>query len=233
MKICAVQYRSVFDDLRANIERQLDFVQAAAKGGAELIFFPELSLTGYRPATAAACALEAADPALEVFQQASDSLSVRIAVSAPLKSNDGVRIGQWWFAPRQRRRTYAKQILHEDELPYFARGDAQLIVSAGARMIAPAICFESLQESHAARAAQLGANVYAASVAKSAAGIARARVHYPEIARRHGMFVVMSNSVGPVDDYLGAGGSAAWGPDGKLLAELDGNNEGLLIAETA
>jgi predicted amidohydrolase len=233
MKICAVQYRSVSGDLHANIERQLAFVRSAAREGAELVFFPELSLTGYRPATAAECALEAADSTLDAFQHASASLGVRIAVSAPLKTEQGVQIGQWWFAPRESRRTYAKQILHEDELPYFVPGDAQLVVSAGDRTIAPAICFESLQESHAARAAQLGANVYAASVAKSAAGIARARVHYPEIARRHGMFVVMSNSVGPVDDYIGAGRSAAWTPDGKLLAELDGNNEGLLIAETA
>lgn len=233
MKICAVQYRSVMGHLAANIERQLDHIRAAASQGAELVFFPELSLTGYEPATAAACALDEADARLEVFQQASDALGIRIGVSAPLRVTAGIRIGQWWFAPREPFRIYAKQILHADELPYFVPGSEQLAMSIGRSIVAPAICFESLQAAHAARAAELGANVYLASVAKSASGVEKARIHYPVIARRHRMSVVMANSVGRVDDYIGAGCSAAWAPDGRVIGELDGNNEGLLIAETA
>ncbi|RJT88284.1 carbon-nitrogen hydrolase family protein, partial [Arthrobacter frigidicola] len=40
------------------------------------------------------------------------------------------------------------------------------------------------------------------------------------------------NCVGPADTFIGAGGSAAWDSQGRLLASLDDHSEGLIILDT-
>jgi predicted amidohydrolase len=100
-------------------------------------------------------------------------------------------------------------------------------------VVAPAICYESLLDTHSDAAAALGATVYVASVAKSAKGIAKADAHYPKIARRHSLRVLMANCVGPCDDFEAAGGSGVWNARGALLARLPSDSEGALLLDTA
>lgn len=95
-----------------------------------------------------------------------------------------------------------------------------------------AICYESLLPEHAAAAAGQGADLYLASVAKPAGGMARAVVHYPAMARAHGMFVLMVNSIGPSDTFVSVGQSAAWDDRGDLLAQMDEGSEGLVVLDT-
>lgn len=66
--------------------------------------------------------------------------------------------------------------------------------------------------------ARLGADVYLASVAKSAAGVAQAYGHNPLIAQKHHVMIVMANCLGPCDDFIGAGRSAVWNLQVNLLA---------------
>ena len=136
------------------------------------------------------------------------------------------------FRPRERRLTYSKQRLHADELSWFSSGDEQLVIDAGGHRLAPAICFESLQPEHAAAVADLGADTYLASVAKPQRSLAVARQHYPAMARRHSMIVLMANSVGPCDDFVAAGRSAAWTERGQLAAELPDHEEGIVLIDT-
>ena len=74
---------------------------------------------------------------------------------------------------------------------------------------------------------------HVASVAKSAKGIARADAHYPAIARRHSLHVLMANCVGPCDDFEAVGGSAIWNRRGDLIARLPASGEGALLLDTA
>jgi predicted amidohydrolase len=69
-------------------------------------------------------------------------------------------------------------------------------------------------------------------VAKPHRGVEVARQHYPSIARRHSMIVLMANCVGPCDDFVGAGGSAAWTERGQLAAELPERDEGIVLIDT-
>ena len=232
MKISAIQYQSVAGDIDANIARHLKFIELARAQGTGLVFFPELSLTGYEPQLAEQLATTVEDPRLEVFQQRSDAGNMVIGVGLPLAVEGGVQIGMVWFAPHEPRRTYAKQQLHADELPFFVPGTSQLLLKAGGVSLAPAVCFESLQPDHAATAADLGASVYLASVAKPARGLARAVLHYPEIARKHGMQVIMANGLGRSDNFIGVGQSAAWNHRGELLAQMDDASEGIVILDT-
>jgi predicted amidohydrolase len=137
------------------------------------------------------------------------------------------------LSPGVARQAYAKRRLHDDELPWFTPGDQALLLQVGAHRVAPAICYESMFMAHAAAAREHGADLYLVSVAKTAKGIREGYLHYSEVARELGMAVLLANCVGPADTFIGAGGSAAWDSQGRLLASLDDHSEGLIVLDTA
>ena len=232
MKLCAVQLASLKGDLPGNLQRHLVCIEQAAALGAELVVFPELSLTGYEPSVARQAALPVTSPRLDPLQAACDRLGITVAVGLPLPTPDGIRIGMPIFCPEAPRQAYAKQRLHDDELPYFTPGHQALLLEVGEHRVAPAICYESMFMAHAAVARERGADLYLVSVAKTAKGIREGYAHYPEVARELGMPVLMANCVGPADTFIGAGGSAAWDSQGHLLASLDAHSEGLIVLDT-
>jgi predicted amidohydrolase len=232
MKICAVQLRAVAGDIATNLLKHRRCVELAAAHGVDLIYFPELSLTAYEPSLAKTLAMTSVDARLAVLQQLSDAHSLTIGVGLPLKRDEDVQIGMVWCAPKVSRRVYAKQQLHSSELAYFVGGINQLVMTINDHSIAPAICYESLQSSHAHSAAILGADIYLASVAKSASVLSKAMPHYPLVACQNRMFVMMANSVGVCDGWQSVGQSAAWGRDGALLAQMDSTSEGWVLLDT-
>lgn len=232
MKLCAVQLASLKGDLPGNLQRHLVCIEQAAALGAELVVFPELSLTGYEPSVARQAALPVTSARLDPLQAACDRLGITVAVGLPLPTPDGIRIGMPVFCPDAPRQAYAKQRLHDDELPYFTPGHQALLLEVGEHRVAPAICYESMFMAHAAVARERGADLYLVSVAKTAKGIREGYAHYPEVARELGMPVLMANCVGPADTFIGAGGSAAWDSQGHLLASLDDHSEGLIVLDT-
>ena len=232
MKISAVQIRPTRGNIESNIAKHLTLIRTAVEQRANLIFFPELSLTGYEPALAQSLATEKTDARLDVFQQYSNQHGVIIGVGLPLTVESGVQIGMVWFVPDEPRHSYAKQQLHADELPFFVAGDEQLVLETSAGRVVPAICYESLQASHADDAAALEASVYLASVAKPEGGLAKGMLHYPAIAEQRNMYVIMADSVGPCDNFISVGQSAAWNGRGELLVQMNNRSEGLLIVDT-
>jgi predicted amidohydrolase len=231
MRVCAAQLRPVPGDFATNAAKHLELIELAVAHRADLVFFPELSLTGYEPRLAKSLAGSVADHRLDMFQRCSDANNLVIGVGMPIAVGSAVQIGMIWFAPSTPRRTYAKQQLHADELPYFVPGDGQLVLESAGRRLAPAICYESLQMDHADGAAALAAEFYLASVAKPASNLAKAMVHYPAVACRHNMFVIMADCVGPSDDFVSVGQSAAWNNRGELLAQMDAASEGVVVLD--
>jgi len=232
MRIAVVQTQPAACEIDRNIQAHEKWVKRAATRGAGMVFFPELSLLGYEPKHAARFAMRADDARLGVFEMLSHALRITIGVGAPTPGNAGVRISMIVFQPDAARIVYSKQHLHADELPYFVAGNGQITLHGAGAVVAPAICYESLLEAHCDAAAALGATVYVASVAKSAKGIAKADAHYPSIARRHSLHVLMANCVGPCDDFEAVGGSGVWNARGELLARLPASGEGALLLDT-
>jgi predicted amidohydrolase len=229
MKLVAAQIASYAGNLEANIRKHVAVVERAANLGADGIVFPELSLSGYEPTLAEALAILPSDDRLEVFQQLSERLGILIAVGAPTRADAGVAISMITFQPGLARCTYSKQQLHADELPFFTPGTQQQLFACADHVVAPAICYESLQANHAQQAADAGAQIYFTSVAKSERGVAAAYSHYPAIAKQHGMTVLMANCVGPADNYVAAGQSGVWGTNGDLLVCADASAEALVL----
>lgn len=233
VRLCAAQLALEAGNVEQNIEKHLALIDAAVAHQADLIYFPELSLTGYEPKLAGALATDAKDRRLDAIQDRADEGKVVIGVGMPLRVADGVRIAMILLRPRNERLIYAKQLLHVDELPFFVHGEEQLILPRGGHVLAPAICYESLQASHADTAARVGADVYLASVAKSQRMVAKAYDHYPQIANSHFVAVLMANSVGPCDDFVSAGQSAAWNGSGQLVASMTDTAEGFVLFDTS
>ena len=232
MKIGIAQIQPVAGDINNNIKRHVELINCAINKGVQLVYFPELSITDYEPSLAKTLVASDFKSQFEVFQGLSDNNDIVIGVGAPLPTHLGIQIAMHWFQKAKPQQTYAKQMLHQDELPYFVPGDKQLILEVAGKKIAPAICYESLQTEHAQSAFELSADIYLASVAKSSTGISKAMQHFPTIAKHYKKLVVLANCIGHCDDFLSTGNSSAWGPDGELLAQLDRDNEGLLIVDT-
>lgn len=232
MKICTAQIRPLKGNILKNIEQHKKLINLAAANGADIIFFPELSLTGYEPKLAKELATIPLDNRLDDFQNMSDLKNITIGVGLPLNNIRGILISMVIFQPGKSRQIYSKQHLHEDELPYFVNGEGKLMLRMDNTKLAPAICYESLLPEHSKEAFENGAEIYLASVAKSANGIAKAYKHYPEVARKYGMIVLMSNCVGQSDDFESVGKSAIWNSSGTMVGAMDEVSEGMLMIDT-
>jgi len=230
MRIGVAQTRPFKGDVLRNIEAHLRLIELAAKVQAEMLVFPELSITGYEPELAAGLATTAEDVRLDIFETLSERYSMTIGVGIPATDEAGVRITEVVFQPGQPRQTYSKQYLHADEEPYFNCGTNPGFVRGG--RIALAICYELSIPAHSEQAHRGGAEIYLVSVAKTKPGMERAAETLADIAKRYSMTVLVSNCVGHCDNFDCGGGSAAWNREGVKLAELNGTDEGILVLDT-
>jgi len=232
MKICIAQTRAVKGDIEANLVNHKKVIELSASHGAEMIIFPELSLTGYEPEVANALARNQDDEQLNELQQASDEKNIMIGAGIPVRSGKDVLIGMIIFRPLQPRQTYFKQYLHPDEEPWFVKGLPQQILEGFNDHIALAICYEISVPDHARRAHESGAKIYIASVAKTVEGMERAFGTLAATAEKYSMVVLVSNCVGECEGKEAGGRSAIWNDKGMLLEQLNDKDEGIIIFDT-
>jgi predicted amidohydrolase len=232
MKICLAQTHPVTGNIQQNIEHHKTFVETAVSHQADLIIFPELSLTGYEPTLAQALAMPPSDPRLDIFQALADVGAITICVGLPTNSDPLPGISLLIFQPDQPWKLYTKQHLHSDEVPFFTAGPPATGLIGGQSKTALAICYELSVPEHADAAAENGADIYIASVAKFARGVQQAHQRLAQIAKQHHMTVLMVNCVGWADGDECSGGTAVWNREGVLVASLDDHNEGILVFDT-
>ena len=232
MKICLAQTRSIKGDILSNIDRHLKFINLAIDRGADLIIFPELSITGYEPELAQDLATTQDDRRFDIFQAIADQQQITIGIGVPTKQDQGICIGMVIFQPHQARQTYTKQYLHADETPFFVNGESNVELIINNTKIALAICYEISIPDHAASAFQKGAKIYIASVAKTAVGVKKATQSLSDIAHKYSMIVLMANCIGDCDNFHSAGTTSVWNDQGLLLGQLNDSYEGILIIDT-
>lgn len=232
MKICIAQSKSEKGNIQGNIENHLEFIERSIKLKADLIVFPELSITNYEPDLAKELATDLESNIFSPFQEISNKREITIGIGMPTKTTDGINISMLIFQPNKERTVYSKQMLHSDELPYFVCGKNQTFLTINGVKIAIGICYETLQQEHFLKAKNQGADIYIASVAKPKGGIEKAYKHFPQIANEFNTPILMSNCVGHCDNFMSVGQSAIWNNKGELIEQLDADNQGLLIYDT-
>ncbi|MEM7799940.1 MAG: carbon-nitrogen hydrolase family protein, partial [Chloroflexota bacterium] len=187
MKIGMVQMQSLAGDIDANISKHFHIIAAAADAGADALFFPELSLTGYEPSLAKRLATDQDDPRLDLFQSLAEAHQMTIGAGLPTKKGDFECISMVLFQPEKNRFTYSKKYLHADEEPFFMPGDNFPILTLGETQIGLAICYELSVPAHAEAALAHGAQLYIALVAKHARGMQAAGKRLSQIAKEYGI----------------------------------------------
>jgi predicted amidohydrolase len=232
MKICVVQMKPVKGDIARNIVLHKRFIDVATANGADIVIFPELSITGYEPALAHELATVKDDRRFDDFQHIADTRGITIGIGVPTKHAAGNCISMVLFQPHGAREIYSKKYIHADEEAFFVSGESSTDVIGDAADIALAICYELSVPEHSAKAFRRGAKTYIASVAKTADGVEKAIKSLSDIANKYSMTVLMSNCVGHCDNFEAAGKTSIWNNRGMLLGQLTDKAEGLLILDT-
>jgi predicted amidohydrolase len=233
--IAAAQSTSIPLDIAANVLEHQRFIEAAADLGVQWLVFPELSLTGYELTAMPGLMLHAEHALLAPLREASRRTGMAMTVGAPVDASSVLpAIGAITLRPdgqHSQHSVYRKFHLHESEKKFASPGLAAVHVQTiGATSIASAICADTNVPSHAAGAAQAGAQVYAAGVLTSEKGYAAEVPLWQSYARDHRMAVVIANHGGPSGNYVSAGKSAIWNADGRCIASATGLGDWLVMA---
>ncbi|QES88165.1 carbon-nitrogen hydrolase family protein [Rhizosphaericola mali] len=233
MKICIAQTNPHKGNIPKNIKVHKQFIQTATELQADIIVFPELSLTGYEPELAKELATTQSDERLDEFQYLSNNNKIIIACGIPTKKGNEVFISMIIFQPNKERLTYSKQHLYPSEIGIFSIGNAPLVIHFDKEcIIAPAICYELSNPEHSQNAKLNHANIYIASVLNSVNGVDDDINKLSNIAKKHNMTVFMANYIGNSGGYVCAGKSSVWDDNGTLIDQLDSHTEGILMYDT-
>ncbi|MDD1001547.1 carbon-nitrogen hydrolase family protein [Pseudomonas sp. TNT2022 ID642] len=233
LTIAAAQSFSLAGDILGNIVRHGRFIEAAAEQGVELLVFPELSLTGYEGPDAAALAIDPQDAVLQPLRDLARELGVTAVVGMPIRLEGSVSalIGALVLGADGSLGVYSKQHLHTGEERFFAPGFGGPTLRIGGEVVALAVCADFTHASHAAAAADQGANLYAAGVLISDKGYAVDTAILQGYARQHSMAVLMANHGGLTGGWQSAGRSSIWSEDGSLIVAAPGTGDLLVVAQ--
>ncbi len=241
--VAAAQTVPVAGDVAANIRQHLRLARLAARHRAQVVVFPELSLTGYELGCARALAFTPGDRRLESLREAVRRLGLTLVAGAPLRLGDRLHIGALMLCPDGRIPIYTKRHLGAfsggdgvsgplppAERTVFAPGRRDPLLRLGPVRAAVAICADTGRPSHPRRAAGRGARLYLAGVFTTPGGMDREAAMLAGYARRHRMAVVMANHGGPSGGLPAAGRSAIWSETGERIVRLALAGAGVAVA---
>lgn len=242
LSIAVAQTCPVKGDVDANIADHLRLVRFAALEGADVVVFPELSLTGYELDLAMDLAFSEHDPRLApLVDVAADSGTV-VIVGAPVRLGPRLTIGACILLPDRTSTLYTKQRLGafpataaRDGVPppestVFGTADRDPLIELGGHKAAMAICADIGSPSHPKRAADRGAAVYLASMFVIPADFEGDASRLEGFAVQHSMAVALANFGGPTGGLVAAGRSSIWSEAGELLVRLDPAGTGVAVA---
>lgn len=228
--VAAAQSASLGGNLEANVQHHLEFSGLAQSQGAELLLFPELSLTGYELKLAPSCAVTPDSPVLDPLCEFAQRYGMTIVAGAPVPNGrGGLYIGALAFHPDGEVTVHFKQYLHSSEEPPFTSGPGGETIAVGGASIALAICRDATFPEHADAAVRRGATVYAVGAMIDGGGYRRKALLLEAFAAKHRIAVMLANYAGITGGERSAGQSAIWAPGGELVSRSDGNGEELVV----
>jgi predicted amidohydrolase len=241
--IAVAQTCPVRADVHANLDEHLRLTELAASEGAQLVLFPELSLTGYEVDLAGELAFSEDDPRLAPLIGAASSHSITLIVGAPVRVAGRLHIAAFVLYPDRSTTLYTKHYLgafSEDarcdgivppaEATVFQPGDRNPLVQFGGNTAAVAICADIGRPSHPQRAADRGAGTYLASMFVIPSDFTGDATKLSGYAVKHAMTVALANFGSPTGGLAAAGRSSIWSESGELLAQLDPGGAGIAVA---
>ncbi len=219
-------------DYGKNLQKHLEGIKASAEHQADIVVFPELSLTGYELPDAKALALPM-DPDFDIFRKLSQSAvdhNLVIIAGCPIQNGDSKPfIGAVICFPDGRAEFYLKQYLHCGEEPYYAAGHQNYQFDVKGYKVALAICADFQNPKHSENAKSSGADIYLVSALITGNGYDADSAVWSDIASKHNVPVLLSNYIGESSGLKGCGKSGMWAPSGQAIFNAEGRDSGLVL----
>ena len=259
-RLAVVQLAPVLGDLEANLATHLEHIERARDQGADLVVFPELSLSGYRLKDSVPdLAISTTDTILDPLKEASRAISVVFGMVEGAADhrffNSAVYLEEATVVASHRK-VYLPTYGMFDEQRYFARGGRLAAFNTKHGRMALLVCEDMLHTTALTVVAMDGASTVivpsaspAADVTAQADAQADAEVdaqidangrHWEgynrAMARNLGLHVVYANRCGVEDGIAFWGGSEIIGPSGDTLAKAayyEDDQITALLAESA
>jgi predicted amidohydrolase len=228
--------------LEANIEKHLHMIAEAREGGADIVVFPELSLTGYsvRDMNYDLC-LRVDDPRLDVFREASEDVVIVLG-GIEEAANYGVYNSAFVF-DGGRTQTYRKIYPPDygifEEGRYFLRGNSAAPLKTSLGSLGVLVCEDlwhpSLPLLQALDGAETLVVISASPTRMSAPGAPTLydinSEHHRALSRLLTVNMIFVNRVGYDDGVHFWGGSETVDASGCVITACDGYAEELRFAE--
>ena len=232
MILAAAQTKPKRGDIDANLLDHYRLVKLAAINKANLIVFPELSITGYERENAKQLAFSPNDFRINHLRKLAVDNQIIIIAGAPILIKSELFLGEFIIFPDNTISIYTKQFLHRgEELFYKSSFDYNPILEIEKERISLAICADIDNPQHSENAKKNNTSIYIASIFFSPNGIPEAYQHLQSYATNQGMSVLMSNFGGESYGNPSGGQSAYWNNKGKLIAQMRDSDSGLLLIE--
>ncbi len=229
IRLAAVCMRSVAGDFGANAQSILESIGRAKASGADLVVFPEMSLSGYSmDAVPRGLSLESEEVGRVL--DASDGIAVCFGFA-----DDRGHIAQAVAEDGEIAGVYRKTHLGFREAERMRPGDSLDVIRTSVADIGIQLCWESHFPEITRTYAIRGADIVLMPTASGLAPDRRAEVWgriLPARAYDNSVFVASCNAAG--DNGLGVvfgGGAMVYDPVGRLVAESRGTEGGMLLAD--
>lgn len=232
MILAAAQTKPKRGNIASNLLNHYQLIELAAQNGAQLIAFPEMSITGYERENALEMAFAEDDYRIDHLKDLATDNNITIIAGAPILIENQLFIGEFIIAPNDSVSIYTKQFLHEGEDELFQSSfDNNPIITIENQNIAFAICADIDNPKHPENAKRNNADIYIASIFFSPNGIPNAYRNLQHYAEKHKINVLMSNFSGESWGSPSAGQSAFWNQNGELIGQMNESDSGLLLVE--
>jgi predicted amidohydrolase len=219
-------------DINANLIDHYKRVELAAKNGADLILFPELSITGYEREKANELIFEKNDSRLIELKKLSVRYNIIVITGAPIQIGNDLFIGSFIIKPDDTVSIYTKQFLHTGEdLFYKSSFDYNPVIEIKNERISIAICADINNPKHPENAKEKDTTIYLAGIFFEPSDMQKAYRTLSSYAEQFSMNVLMSNYTGQSWNLDGGGESGFWDKNGNLIANLNDTDSGLLLVE--
>lgn len=232
MILAAAQTKPKRGDIDSNLVDHYRLIEIAAQKGADLIAFPELSITGYERENAAQLAFSKEDFRIDHLRELAIEHNIIIIAGAPIQTETELFIGEFIIFPDNSVSIYTKQFLHEGEDEFYQSSfDYNPMITIENQKISFAICADIDNPLHPENASKKETSIYIASIFFTPKGVPNAYRDLQNYAHKHKMNVLMSNFSGESWGYPSGGKSAFWNNKGELVAQMNDSDSGLLLVE--
>ncbi|MFZ6664618.1 carbon-nitrogen hydrolase family protein [Peijinzhouia sedimentorum] len=232
MILASAQTNSFRFDIQKNLDEHYAKIELAASNGADLILFPELSITGYKTEKVKELIFNENDLRLNGLRELSVKYKIIVIAGAPIQINNDLYIGAFIIKPDASLSIYTKQFLHttEDKI-YQSSFDYNPIIAIENERLSLAICADINNPTHPENAKKNDVSIYLASIFFEPHEMLRAYNILSSYAAKHSMHVLMSNYTGKSWEVEAGGKSGFWDRDGRLIANMNEPDSGILLVE--